>query len=257
MLLSWLDRLTLLIHPHRVVLERQPWRATASRHQADVALPTAAETDWQPALTAADALLRVHGARGGSLRIVVADHFVRYTILPWSENLSSPKARQSMALALLKHTLGDKVHGLEITVDRPEFARSGIAAGIDRRLLAALRTSAKLHRLHLSSLRPRLITELAARKKQLPDGWFACIDRDWLTLAGLRRGEIGCLHSHRANTGNAPMLAGELAGLLIAESAAVDGKKLFISSCEVAAPTLSSDWETVRWPAAVCGEIHA
>jgi len=256
-LLPWLDRLTLLVHPQRLILERQPWRGTASRQQVEVALPAAGEADWQPALAASGALLKAHGQRGAALRIVIADHFVRYALLPWSEDVLGDRARQMMAQALLKNVLGDKVKELEIALDRPAFGNNGIAAGVDRRLLAGLRDTAKTQRLRLDRLQPHLIVELAARHKQLSDGWFACIDREWMTLAGLRRGEIGCLHNYRANTGDASLLAGELAGLLVAESAAVEGRKLFISSGEVGIPTLIGDWETTRWPSAVGADLHA
>ncbi|MBL8415611.1 MAG: hypothetical protein JNM42_14320 [Propionivibrio sp.] len=257
MLLSWLDRLTLFVHPHRVLLDRQPWRGTASRQQADVDLPAAGESDWQPALTAAGALLKAHGRRGAALRIVIADHFVRYALLPWSEDIIGNKARLALALALLKNSMGDRVKALEIALDRPAFGKNGIAAGVDRQLLAGLRASAQEHRLRLDSLQVRLIAELAARHKQMEDGWFACIDREWLTLVGLRRGEIGCLHNHRASTGDAALLVVELAGLLAAERAAVEGRNLFISSRDVAIPSLVGDWETTRWPASVGADLHA
>ena len=257
MSLSLLDRLTLFVHPQRVVIERQPWRGTISQQQADVALPVAGEADWQPALTAAETLLKAHGQRGAVLRIVVADHFVRYALLPWSDVLVTRKARQGMALALLKNALGDKANALEIAIDRPAFARNGIAAGIDRQLLADLRVTAKVQRLRLNSLQPRLIAELAARRKDLGNGWFACIDHGWLTLAGLRSGDIGCLHNHRATTSDPAMLSGELRGLLVAESAAVKTKKLFVCSGDVATPTLADDWEITRWPGVIAGAAHA
>lgn len=257
MLLSWLDRLTLFVHPQRLVLERQPWRGTISRQQVDVALPAAGEADWQPALAAAGSFLIAHGRRGAALRIVIADHFVRYALLPWSDDIIGDKARLALALALLKNALGDKANALEIALDRPAFGKSGIAAGVDRRLLAGLRASAQAQRLRLDSLQPHLIVELAARHKQLSDGWFVCIDREWLTLVGLRRGEIGCLHNYRASTGDANLLAGGLTGLLVAESAAVEGRNLYISSSEIGIPTLIDDWETTRWPSAVGADLHA
>ncbi len=257
MSLSWLDRLTLFIHPQRIVLERQPWRGAARRQSAEVALPATGESDWQPALSAAEALLKADGKRGGSLRIVVADHFVRYALLPWSANISGQKMRLAMARALLKNTLGDKVESLEIALDQPVFGKNGIAAGIDRQLLVGLRAAAKAQRQQLKSLQPRLIIELAARRAQLADGWFASIDHEWLTLVGLHGGEIVCLRNYRASTGEPALLANELAGLLAAESVTVNAKNLSISSSEAALPSLSGDWKTTYWPAVICGDAHA
>jgi len=253
--LSWLDRLTLFIHPQRVVLERQPWRGALSRQSAEVPPPAAGEADWQPVLVAAEALLKA-GGKGGTLQIVVADHLVRYVLLPWSEMLAGKQARLGMARALLRNTLGERAATLDIALDRPAFGKNGVAAGIDRQLLVGLRAAARAQRLRLISLQPRLIAELAAQQKQLNDGWLACLDLGWLTLAGVRDGEISSLRNHRASTAEPAILAGELAGLLAAESATVNGKKVLISTSAVAAPKLPGGWE-IRLVPAVGGGDHA
>lgn len=253
MSLSLLERLTLFIHPQRVVLERQGWRGKPSRQTLAVAAPAAGEADWQAALAAAETLLQANGRRGASLRIVVADPFVRYALLPWSEHLVSRQARLGLARALLRNALGDKADGLDIALDRPAFGKNGIAAGIERSLLDALRAAAKGAGLRLVSLQPRLIVELAAHHRQLADGWFACLDAGWTSLLGLRAGEIACLHNHRAATGT----AGELAGLLIAGNATVGSKKVTISAIGGAPPSFGDGWETLVLPAAVGGEADA
>lgn len=256
MLLSWLDRLTLFIHPQRVVFERQPWRGAPSRQQADVAPAAPGEADWQPALAAAEALLKADGKGASALQVVVADHFASYALLPWSADVIGKKARLTMARALLKHTLGERADGLEIALDRPVFGQNGIAAGIDKNLLAGLRALAKSRHIRLSSLQPRLIAELSAHHKQLDDGWFACLDHGWLTLAGLRDGEISSLRNHRASTADPAILAGELAGLLAAEAATVNGKKVLISQIAVNTPKLPAGWEVSVLPA-IAGGAHA
>lgn len=253
---SWLDRLTLFIHPQRIVLERQPWRGAVTRQSAEAGPPAAGETDWQPALTAAEALLKADGKRGAALRIVVADHFVRYARLPWSENISGNAARTGMARALLRNSLGERADGLEIALDRPVFGKDGLAAGIDRQLVAGLRAVARGRRLRLTSLQPHLVAELAVQQKTLADGWFVSLEPGWLTLAGLRRGEIASLRNHRASTAEPAILAGELAGLLAAEAAAVDGRKVVISTHAVAAPSLGGSWEITQVPR-LGGGAHA
>lgn len=255
MSLSWLDRLTLIIHPQRVVLERQPWRGASSRQASEVAPPAAGEADWQPVLAAAENLLKSAG-KGAALRIVVADHLVRYALLPWSDLVIGQAARLGMARALLRNALGERAETLDIALDRPAFGKNGIAAGIDRQLLAGLRAAAKARRLRLNSVQPRLIAELATRQTQLDDGWLACLDPGWLTLAGVRDGEISSLRNHRASTAEPAILAGELAGLLAAESATVNGKKVLISTSVVAVPKLAGGWEiTLVEP--VAGGAHA
>lgn len=256
MSLSWLERLTLLVHPQRIVLERKPWRGAAGRQLAEVVSPVVGEADWQPVLTAAETLLR-NVRRGATLQVVVADPFVRYAVLPWSESIVGQEARLAMARALLRNALGEKAETLDIALDRPAFGKSGIAAGIDRNLLVALRGVAKARRLRLHSLQPRLMVELKVRQKQLSDGWFACIDDGWLTLVGIREGQIASLRNHRASTADTVALAGELAGLLAAEATSPSNRKLFISSRQAAAMEVAGEWEMMHWPLAVGGDVYA
>ena len=255
MSLSWLDRLTLFIHPQRVVLERRPWRGASSSQTAEVVPLAPGEAEWQPVLAAADALLKTAG-QGAALRIIVADHLVRYALLPWSEMLTGRAARLDMARALFRNALGERAAALEIALDRPAFGKNGVAAGIDRQLLAGLRAVAKARRLRLNSVQPRLIAELAAQQAQLNDGWLACLDLGWLTLAGVRDGELASLRNHRASAAEPAILAGELAGLLAAESATVNGKKVLISASAIAAPKLAGGWETTL-VTPVAGGAHA
>lgn len=255
MSLSWLDRLTLFIHPQRVVLEKQPWRGAASWQMAEAGIPAAGEPDWLPALSAARTLLEASG-RGSALCIVVADHFVRYALLPWSDMLTGKQARLGMARALFRNALGDKAEALEIALDRPAFGKNGIAAGLDRPLLVGLRALAKARRLRLNSLQPRLMAELAAAGGPLNDGWFACLDDGWVSLAGVRDGAIASLRNHRASTADSTVLARELAGLLIAESSTVNGKKVLISTLSGMLPALPAGWDTSP-VTAICGAAHA
>jgi hypothetical protein len=100
------------------------------------------------------------------------------------------------------------------------------------------------------------MAELSTHHKQLDDGWFACLDQGWLTLAGLRDGEISSLRNHRASTADSAVLAAELAGLLAAEASTVNGKKVLISQIAVDAPKLPAGWEVALVPA-IAGGAHA
>lgn len=244
MSLSWLDQLVLLVHPRQVVLDHSPWRGERSRQQVEVIPPAPGQADWQPALDAA-AILLANAPRGAALRIVVGDALVRYALLPWNETLLGRKDRQSMALALLRSSLGEKAGALEIAVDEPCFGQNGVAAGIERELLDGLRRIAKGRRQRLVSIRPRLMAELVARRQQLGDGWFACVDDDWISLLGLAGGSPVRLRNHRATPA-------ELAGLLAAEAPAIAGRRLdIVGRAEVSPP--GAAWELRQHDFLLCG----
>lgn len=229
MSLSWLDRLTLVLGPHTVALERKPWRGQSERRTASVPPATIGQAAWQPALDSASALLNRHATAHSGLRIIVADHFVRYALLPWSEAVLGDKARLAMARALLRNSLGEQAAQFEIALDRPAFGMNGLAAGIHRGLLEGLRMAAKAGRLRLGSIQPRLIHELEGCRASLNEGCVAFPDDGWLTLIGLRAGNLCLLRNHRMD--NAPaQLDGELLGMLASESAAIDSKTLRVFS---------------------------
>lgn len=258
--LSWLDSLTLFVHPQHLLLERQVWRGAKTRRSVAIAPPVKGEAAWQPVLGGLEALLKADNRKGGSLRIVVADPLVRYALLPWSERIIGDKARQIMAGALLKNALGEKAATLEIALDHAAFGRNGIAAGIDRLFLAGLRGAAKAQRLRLTGLQPGMFVELAGYRKQLADGWFVCLDRRWLALLELRDGEPVSLRNHRLSADDGEGLASELVGILVAGSALAaqaPARKVFLVSRGVDVPALPAPWEMTCWPALLGGAEDA
>mgnify|MGYP001156517461 CR=1 FL=1 len=240
MSLSWLDRLTLRVGPHTVALERKPWRGQAERYSTAVPPATVGQAAWQAALDAASALLTRHAPARSSLRIIVANPFVRYALLPWSEDILGNKARLTLANALLRNSLGEQAAQFEIALDRPAFGMNGLAAGIHRGLLEGLRMVAKAGRLRLGSIQPRLIHDLETCRASLNEGCVAFPDDGWLTLIGLQAGNLRLLRNHR--TDSAPDQPGsELLGMLASESAVIDTKILRVFSARPWPATLG-EW---------------
>jgi len=255
--LSWLDRLSLYVHPRRVVLERRAWREAPRRHWVDVAPPSAGEPDWQPVLAAVASALAADGRRGGRAGLVVADHFVRYALLPWSDDVVGARARQAVARALLRNTAGERADALELALDRPRFRRPGLAAGIERSFLDSLRGVLRQQRVAISSLQPRLVRELAAGRRKLAgfDGWFVSADAERLTLARLRRGSLVTLRNQRTTR---EALSTELVAILAAESGGEEGGKLlFCCDAPLQLEPAIGGWEVSPWPSSLPGGTHA
>lgn len=247
MSLSWLDRLICHVHPRRIVVERRSWREAPRRHAIDVPSPTTGEPEWQPALAAFGQALAGDGKRGGRAHVIVADHYVRYALIPWDDTFVGGRMRKAVALALFRNTLGDRAHSLEIALDRPRFRRNGMAAGIEGEFLSGLRTALNRQGIRLHSLQPRLVGELAAGGKRLADtdGWFVCADTDRLTLAGFQAGALTSLRNQRATEDE---IDAELGALLVAEGSACDGKRLILCGGAARLSPPTGDWEVCEWP---------
>lgn len=249
---SWLENLTLFIHPAGVRLERRDWRGARQTHATTVPLPSAGQASWQPALAEAQALLTSHARPGNRLRVVLADQFVRYAVLPWSETVVGQRARAATARALLHHSLGEAAERLDIALDRAVFGSNGVAAGLPQELLLALRQVAQAAKLRLTSIQPRLNAELAACRDTLNDGYIVLPDDGWLTLLGIRQGSPCLLRNHRS----AGQAGDELPGLLAAESSAVAVKKLQVFS-QQQWPKMLGDWQVDCRLPQLAGVAHA
>lgn len=258
MSLSFLERLELFVHPDCVIAQRHAWRRQSRSERHGVAAPGAGQPAWQPALETAVALL-ARAPRGAALRVVVADQFIRYAQLPWSEQFIGQRARLVLAQGILRSTLGERAEDLEIALDRAVFGRDGLAAGIDRNFAAGLRTAARRRQLRFSSLQPRLFAELARHRKKLENGCFVALDAGWLALLEIRDGQVLGLRNHRlAANGDALPLA-ELSGVLQSlpgrDEAAVP-KRLYLAA-DGALPETLGDWQVVAWPGLFAGAGHA
>lgn len=248
MSLSWLDRLTLQVHPRRLVLTHRPWHQAPHHSECPVPAPGPGETVETALLAALGPLLAAGARRGARLDIVLADAFVRYALVPWGPGAVGRGDRLAVARALLRHALGERADTLAVTVEPPAFGRNGLAAGVEQALVDGLRAAARTHGLRLGSLRPRLVVELNRCRAEVDDAWLACVEEDWLSLVGVARGDIACLRNHRAESAAVDSLAGELAGLLAAEGARVPGRRLVIAGRHATWPAMAAGWEVIPRP---------
>lgn len=255
MSLSLLDGFTLWLDPAIVVLEHRSWRGQPVRHQLAVEAAAEDEADWQPALRAAISLIGQHARPWASLSVVVADQFVRYALLPWSDAVLGNAARRQMAMALLRHSFGESAGQLEIALDRPVWGGNGLVAGIHAELLTGLRRQAGVSRLRLNSIRPRMLAELDGQQPGLAEGYVVLPGQGWLTIIGFAGGHPTAVRNHR-DSSTLPQMLAQIPAWLSAELAAVDHKILRILTT-AALPASIGDWAVQRLPVSGPGGRHA
>lgn len=203
----WPERHELLVHPHRARLSTGDARAVAA--VGDGGPP------WREAVATAFALAAEKLPRRSRVTLVVADHFVRYALLPWSDRLLGRQLRLDSARALLRASCGEAAASFAIALDRPRFGMNGIAAGIDGALLAALKDGCAHGGLRLAAIRPQALHVLDAARARIAggDGWFCRAERDRVVLAGFSAGNVTSLRNQRGDLADGEALARELAGL--------------------------------------------
>jgi hypothetical protein len=148
-------------------------------------------TDWAAALEALDVMLAQPAWRGALLRVVVADSWARYAIVPWVEALSSADERVGHARQLLASTYGDAVSGWEVRLSEAPPKSPRVACTVPVALLENLRAVCIKQKIKLASIQPQLVAAYDGWRHRLPPlgAWFVTVDAG--TLAAARIGRNG------------------------------------------------------------------
>jgi hypothetical protein len=158
-----------------------------------------AAEDWRAALDALPAILKAHTSREAS--VVLADQFVRYALLPWSDAVKSPE----QWLALARHRFS-ALHGaaaaawdVKVTETAPLGAR--LACAVDRELIEGLASAFVGAGVHLVSVQPFLVAAFNRIRQSVGNGscWIVVEEPGRLTLALIQRGAWVAIRSRRSD----------------------------------------------------------
>jgi len=195
----WRDEVAIYVAPRKIALARRsrgvkPHIAHATEiavagHFGDVA-PTLArlsdvlsEPTWQDAVA----------------RIVVADPWARYGIVPWPDLRLDNDARVSHARYVLADSYGDVVSDWSVSLADTPPGRAYVACAMPQPLKSGLEEILAGARLKLTSLQPQLIVAFNAWRQQIPadDAWFVSLDDGSLAGVHLSQGAWDRVHMAR------------------------------------------------------------
>jgi hypothetical protein len=156
---------------------------------------------WRPALDALARILPSH--RGDAASLVLADQFVRYALLPWSETLKTHEQWLAFARHRFVSIHGPVANEWEIKFAGTAPAGPRLACAVDRELVDELVEQFSANSVRLMSLQPFLV----AAFNQVRDGvmsaggscWLVVEEPGRLTLALFLRGVWVAIRSRRAD----------------------------------------------------------
>lgn len=214
MSLSWGRRLRVGLGPRRVELVTLDWRgrAAASGTAYDCE-PQADAPVWRPAVDRLQDALRESGRGTRQATVVLSNHFVRYVLVPWREEVTHPRERMALARHAFEAAYGEISRAWEIRLCDAEYGHPGIASGIDRELMIALRATFEATRVRLVSVQPLLMAAFNRVRGSLrPDGALALVEPERMGLAVFRGGHWAQLVTRRFAPGDIePTVMRELA----------------------------------------------
>lgn len=199
----WRDELGIYLAPRRVCLVRlkrglKP--TVAGEHEQAV------ETDqlghWDPVLEAADALLSQPQWGGAVVRVVLADWWARYAIVPWVAALNSAQERLAHGRQLLTSLYGEAVAAWDLRISEAPPQATRVVCAVPGELLAGVRAACAAQGSALLSLQPQLVAAYETWRHCLPlsNAWFVSVEQG--SLAAARLGRHGWDRVHGVRIGS-------------------------------------------------------
>lgn len=89
--------------------------------------------------------------------IILSNHYVRYTIIPWSIELKGDQERLALAQVCLERIYGDVVNRWSIKVSEARFGQPALVSAIDIELFEILHALGDSTKVKIKSIQPRLM----------------------------------------------------------------------------------------------------
>ena len=198
----WRDEVGIYLAQRRVCLVRirRGIRPMLTAEES-IAEPGAA-AGWDGALGLMERQLADSRWSDARVRVVIADHWVRYAVVPWSDALNSSAERLAHARELMAGVFGAEMSDWTVSLSDGPPGASRLASAMPSALLQALKESAAAHGQKLASVQPHLIAAYNSWRHLLPAAaaaWFVTVEEG--SLAALRMGGEGIDRVHAVRIG--------------------------------------------------------
>jgi hypothetical protein len=189
----WADQISIFLGSGRLLVGHRP-RGLRPGPMTMTTVPVSDSPEgsagWEPAAAALEAHLAANPQwRGASLRIILSNHFVRYVLVPWSDDLSNEKEHLVLARRHFAVTHGPvaKNWAIRMSLDRP--GESHVASALDESLVSRLTLAAAASHTKLVSVEPLLMASFNRWQQDFREEaqWFVTVESGMLCGALLGR----------------------------------------------------------------------
>jgi len=200
---QWRDEVGIFLGPRRIVLNRmRRGLRPVCVAERTVAVEGGGFNGWQPALAVLAAELADSRWRNANTRVIIANHWARFTIVPWSADLADDAERLAHGRLLLQEVFGDAVNGWTVALGETVTGRPQLACAIPAELPAELGDILQTAGLRTISLQPHLVVSFNRWRHRMPPagGWLVVIDDGTLAAVRLNRDRWEEVHCVRIGT---------------------------------------------------------
>jgi hypothetical protein len=195
----WRDEVAIYVAPRKIALARRTRGVKPQLGSAtEIAVP-GHFNDFGPALARLADVLTEPTWQDAQARVIVADPWARYGIVPWPNLRLDSDGRLSHARYVLAENYGDAVSDWNVSLADTPPGRAYVACAMPAPLKTGLDETLVGARLKLVSLQPQLIVSFNAWRHQLPadDAWFVSLDEGSLAAVHLSQGAWDRVHMAR------------------------------------------------------------
>lgn len=248
------DECRIVLHPDCVVLARLRHeftrRGVMCHTQAERVVPCKPPADekmpWEGALKALEKALPDFAGRKSNATVILSNHFMRYFLVPWSDDLDGEMEETAYAQHAFNETYGSDTRKWELRISQGRLGMPQLASAVDVGLPASLRGLFSRMGVGLMSVQPHLMVAYNASHALLrgQSAWLALVERGNLCLALLQKGQWSWIRSMRIG----PNWHNELPFLLSRETLVADIETcsddvfLWIPDCQHASVVSEGRW---------------
>jgi hypothetical protein len=124
------------------------------------------------------------------VNLILSNHFVRYSLVPWSDLVSSTEEKLAQARHYFQITYGAASASWVLRLSRSIAGSAQLASAVDEKLLKVCNEVVKRHGLRLVSVQPYLMSAFNKLKQQIKhaDAWFALVEPGHICLTHMHQG---------------------------------------------------------------------
>lgn len=194
MSLSWRNELRVVLCPDQVILLGLG-RGLRRKVILQTILPCAALLGapvWQPALTAFEHWLQSNTIGRADVTVLLSNHFVRYALMPFSDDVTSRAEAQALGQALLEGIYGELARQWRVQIGDGRYGEPRLVAAVDTLLLDRIAATLRPGMLRLQAVTPHLVAAyncFHARIKEA-DGLFAVVETGQMMVIAFNSGQL-------------------------------------------------------------------
>ena len=200
------DELWIVIQPHEILLQRVSRRLSArSKPQVfstkriecahKLLEKNTDETDWAILARYLRQELNEPMCQSALPRRVLSNHFVRYAVIPWNNELSTQDERLAYTKHSFAQAFGERVKDWDLRISQSSYGQSAIASAVDFRLLTKIHAIFDELNMPLQAVLPQLMLiinhvfdeiekkDLIQKVQQTDAFWIVMIQHQRLCLA--------------------------------------------------------------------------